>query len=91
MHQHSLPSSTVPVVQLGFLGGGDIHEISVRELGVNCDIGKLFCGERGERYLMVVENGTIVRFQVESSILNYPRASATEAMAAACSLDILLL
>lgn len=171
MHQHSLPSSTVPDVQLGFLVGDDVHQISARELfasgrsivmgipgaftpvctnqhipdfvrraaefaqagiahmiciapndpfvlaewarqvdpdhrlrfysdgnlefvralGVNCDIGELFCGERGERYLMIVENGTIVRFQVEASILDYGRASATEAMAAACSLDISLL
>ncbi|MDZ4738914.1 MAG: peroxiredoxin [Alphaproteobacteria bacterium] len=168
MHNYSLPSSTVPDVQLGFLVGDEIHQISARELfasgrsvvigipgaftpvcsnqhipdfvrhaqefaragiarmiciapndpfvlaawakqvdpdhrlrfysdgnlefvralGVNCDIGSLFCGERGERYLMVVENGTIVRFRVETSILNYAIASATEAMAAADTLDI---
>jgi len=170
MQRHSLPSSEIPDVQLGFLADGNVHEISARELfargrsivmgipgaftpvctnkhipdfvsnaerfasagihqlvciapndpfvlyewarqvdpdnrirffsdgnlqfvralGVNCDIGNLFCGERGERYLMIVENGLIVRLKVEANILHYGTASAAEAMAAADSLDISL-
>jgi peroxiredoxin len=78
-----------PDHRLRFFSDGNLE--FVRALGVSCDIGNLFCGERGERYLMVIEHGTIVRFQVEENILNYARSSVREAMAVADSLDISLL
>jgi peroxiredoxin len=39
-----------PDNRLRFFSDGNLE--FVRALGVNCDIATLFCGERGERYLM---------------------------------------
>jgi len=77
-----------PHHRIRFLSDGNLN--LVRALGVNCDIEDLFCGERGERYLMVVENGSIVRFSVEDNILLYATATAAQAVAVASALDIAL-
>ena len=75
-----------PERRIRFLSDGNLQ--FTRALALDCEIPDLFLGERSERYLMVVENGVIVRLRVEQNILTYAYSGAADALDAANSLDI---
>jgi len=75
-----------PERRIRFLSDGNLE--FTRALALTCENQNLFIGERSERYLMVVENGTIVRLRVEDNILTYSCSRADAALDAANSLDI---
>jgi peroxiredoxin len=75
-----------PERRIRFLSDGNLQ--FTRALALDCENPNLFIGERSERYLMVVENGTIVRLRVEANILTYSCSGADEALEAANSLDL---
>ena len=75
-----------PERRIRFLSDGNLQ--FTRALALNCETPNMFIGERSERYLMIVENGTIVRLRVEDDILTFSYTGADAALDAANSLDI---
>lgn len=78
-----------PERKIRFLSDGNLA--FTRALALSCENQSLFIGERSERYLMIVENGTIVRLRVEPNILTYSCSGADDALEAAISLDVVML
>lgn len=78
-----------PEHRIRFLSDGNLE--FTRALDLVCENPGLFIGERSERYLMVVENGTIVRLRIEPNILTYSCSRANDALEAASSLDFIML
>jgi peroxiredoxin len=78
-----------PEHRIRFLSDGNLE--FTRALDLSRSITRLFIGERSERYLMVAQNGMIVRLCVEPDILTYSCSSACEALKAAVSLDFVML
>lgn len=75
-----------PTRKLRFLSDGNLE--FTRALALDAGNRELFIGTRSERYLMIVENGTIVRLRIEPNILTFSCATADDALGAADSLDI---
>lgn len=78
-----------PERRIRFLSDGNLE--FTRALALDRHNTSLFMGERSERYLMIVENGTIVRLRVEEDILTFASCCADIALEAANSLDIVLM
>ena len=78
-----------PEGKIRFLSDGNLE--FTRALGVASVNTDLFIGVRSQRYLMVVEDGTIVRLRIEPDILTYGCSTADEALSAAEALDIMLI
>ena len=52
------------------------HDCSLtRALGLTVDLGDFGCGERSERYSMIVDDGTVTTVNVEKSILDHDVSS----------------
>ena len=77
-----------PAGTIRFLSDGNLQ--FTRALGLDSANHELFIGTRSQRYLMIVENGTIVRLRVEPNILTYSCSGAEDALNAADALDILM-
>jgi len=78
-----------PDRRIRFLSDGNLE--FTRTLALDRLNPRLFMGERSERYLMVIENGTIVRLRIEPNILTFSCTGADEALHAANSLDIVMM
>jgi len=78
-----------PDRRIRFLSDGNLE--FTRKLALERLNPDLFMGERSERYLMVIENGIIVRLRIEENILTYTCSQANEALDAANSLDIVMM
>lgn len=78
-----------PEHRIRFLSDGNLE--FTRALDLIRKNTRLFIGERSERYLMVTQNGMIVRLCVEPDILTYSCSNADEALEAASSLDVVML
>jgi peroxiredoxin len=77
-----------PTGQVRFFADGNLD--FTRTLGLTCVSPELFIGVRSERYLMIVEDGTIVRLRVEPNISIYSCSAADAALEAIDTLDILM-
>lgn len=78
-----------PEHRIRFLSDGNLE--FTRALDLSRENKRLFIGERSERYLMVTQNGMIVRLCVEPDILTYSCSNADEALEVANSLDVVML
>ena len=75
-----------PERKLRFLSDGNLE--FTRSLALDAANRELFIGTRSERYLMIVEDGTIVRLRIEPNILTFSCATADDALDAADTFDI---
>jgi len=67
-----------PTGKIEFLSDGNLDFVSA--LNLKAQNKKLFIGWRSERYLLVIENGQIVKLRVEPNILTYSCTRAVEAL-----------
>ena len=67
-----------PEKRLEFLSDGNLD--FARALNLKVENRELFLGWRSERYLIIVENGSITRFRVEPSVLTYSCTRAVDAL-----------
>ena len=77
-----------PERKLRFLSDGNLeftHELALESVNP-----ELFVGMRSERYLMVVEDGNIVRLRIEPNILTYSCSTADDALSVADALDVMM-
>lgn len=77
-----------PAHKIRFLSDGNLE--FTRALGLDSANRELLIGTRSERYLMIVDNGTIVRLRIEPNILTFSCATAEDALNAADALDIMM-
>jgi len=77
-----------PERKIRFLSDGNLA--FTRALALEREHADLFIGERSERYLMLVENGSIVRLRVEPNILTYSCSRADVALETVNSLDFIM-
>jgi len=68
---------------------GKVHMLSdpdaafTRSIGMGLDLTELGCGERSQRYAMVVEDGVVTTFNVEKTIFDHQASAASKFLASA--------
>lgn len=67
-----------PTNRIEFLSDGNLDFVSALHLKIRNK--NLFIGWRSERYLLVIENGQIMRLRVEPNILTYSCTRAVDAL-----------
>jgi peroxiredoxin len=59
----------------------DAEATFTRAIGMSLDLSKFGCGERSQRYSLVVENGVVTEVNVEESIFDHEASAATKLLA----------